>query len=265
MSAQKKKSCPPGKERQMSESFVTAAFLSVSGGLQDAYTYFCRGRVFANAQTGNIVLLNDYLFHGNFPEAVHYLVPLISFMCGVAAAEVLRIRFQSARRLHWRQMILLIEIGLLLFVGFLPGSFRLSANALVSFACAMQVQPFRKVSGYAFASTMCIGNMRSGVDALCAFFHTKNRTALFKALHYFGIILLFGAGAGLGSLLISSLGLRTIFVSAGLLFVSFSLMFIRAEVEEHPEIQVEEAAIRADFKDIRREFSGIGQALKERQ
>lgn len=112
---------------------------------------------------------------------------------------------------------------------------------------------------------MCIGNMRSGVDALCAFFHTKNRTALFKALHYFGIILLFGAGAGLGSLLISSLGLRTIFVSAGLLFVSFSLMFIRAEVEEHPEIQVEEAAIRADFKDIRRELSGIGQALKERQ
>ena len=254
-----------GSRRQMSESFVTAAFLSVSGGLQDAYTYFCRGKVFANAQTGNIVLLNDYLFHGNFPEAVHYLVPLISFMCGVAATEVLRIRFQSARRLHWRQMILLIEIGLLLFVGFLPGSFRLSANALVSFACAMQVQAFRKVSGYAFASTMCIGNMRSGVDALCAFFHTKNRTALFKALHYFGIILLFGAGAGLGSLLISSLGLRTIFVSAGLLFVSFSLMFIRAEVEEHPEIQVEEAAIRADFKDIRREFSGIGQALKERQ
>ena len=149
-----------GSRRQMSESFVTAAFLSVSGGLQDAYTYFCRGKVFANAQTGNIVLLNDYLFHGNFPEAVHYLVPLISFMCGVAAAEVLRIRFQSARRLHWRQMILLIEIGLLLFVGFLPGSFRLSANALVSFACAMQVQAFRKVSSYAFASTMCIGNMR---------------------------------------------------------------------------------------------------------
>ena len=111
-----------GSRRQMSESFVTAAFLSVSGGLQDAYTYFCRGRVYANAQTGNIVLLNDYLFHGNFPEAVHYLVPLISFMCGVAAAEVLRIRFQSARRLHWRQMILLIEIGLLFFVGFLPES-----------------------------------------------------------------------------------------------------------------------------------------------
>ena len=33
--------------KQMSESFLTAAFLSVSGGLQDAYTYIFRGKVFA--------------------------------------------------------------------------------------------------------------------------------------------------------------------------------------------------------------------------
>ena len=42
-------------KKQMSESFLTAAFLSVSGGLQDMYTYISRGHVFANAQTGNIV------------------------------------------------------------------------------------------------------------------------------------------------------------------------------------------------------------------
>ena len=45
------------KHGQMSEAFLTAALLSVSGGLQDAYTYIARGQVFANAQTGNIVLL----------------------------------------------------------------------------------------------------------------------------------------------------------------------------------------------------------------
>ena len=31
----------------MSESFLTAVFLSLSGGLQDAYTYLFRGKVFA--------------------------------------------------------------------------------------------------------------------------------------------------------------------------------------------------------------------------
>ena len=43
---------------QMSEAMITVLFLSLSGGLQDAYSYLSRGHVFANAQTGNIVLLS---------------------------------------------------------------------------------------------------------------------------------------------------------------------------------------------------------------
>ena len=42
---------------QMSESFVVGILLCLCGGFQDAYTYVCRDKVFANAQTGNIVLL----------------------------------------------------------------------------------------------------------------------------------------------------------------------------------------------------------------
>ena len=55
---------------QMSESLMTAAFIILSGGLQDAYTYLCRGKVFANAQTGNIVLLSVNLIDGKFGKAV---------------------------------------------------------------------------------------------------------------------------------------------------------------------------------------------------
>ena len=49
-------------------------------------------------------------------------------------------------------------------MGFLPQEANTFANAVVSFVCAMQVQTFRKVRGHAYASTMCIGNMRSGTD-----------------------------------------------------------------------------------------------------
>ena len=45
--------------RQMSDSFRTALFIVLSGGFQDAYTYRCRDAVFANAQTGNIVLMRN--------------------------------------------------------------------------------------------------------------------------------------------------------------------------------------------------------------
>ena len=155
--------------RQMSESLVTAAFLSVSGGLQDAYTYISRGKVFANAQTGNIVLLSQHICDGDFRSVMHYLVPLVFFALGVAAAELIRQKYQLARRIHWRQLVLIIEILLLFLVGFLPEAWNLIANAMVSFACAMQVQAFRKVNSYAFASTMCIGNIRSGMESLCAY------------------------------------------------------------------------------------------------
>ena len=37
---------------------------------------------------------------------------------------------------------------------------------------------------------MCIGNMRSGTEALCAYFHTRDKEILRKALTYFGVVLL---------------------------------------------------------------------------
>ena len=90
---------------QMSEAFCTAMFLSLSGGLQDVYTYLYRGKVFANAQTGNIVLCGVKLVEGDWGAVLHYLVPLCFFALGVFAAELLRQKFRQMQRLHWRQLV----------------------------------------------------------------------------------------------------------------------------------------------------------------
>lgn len=212
----------------MSESFVTAAFLSLSGGLQDAYTYIARGKVYANAQTGNIVLLSKNLFEGRLDGTIRYLIPLFFFALGVAAAEWIRHRHQDSQGLHWRQRVLLTEVFLLFLVGFFPDTFNLIANALVSFSCAMQVQTFRKVNSYQYASTMCIGNLRSGVEALSHYHMTHDQKLFYRSLHYFGVILVFALGAGLGSLLVPRWGMRTIWLSCLLLLISFILMFFPA-------------------------------------
>ena len=125
---------------QMSESLLTAAFIILSGGLQDAYTYLCRGKVFANAQTGNIVLFSAYLFDGDWAHSRRYLVPVLSFMLGIFVAECIHRHYKYMEKVHWRQLILLAEIVLLFLVGFLPQEGNTAANALVSFVCAMQVQ-----------------------------------------------------------------------------------------------------------------------------
>ena len=68
---------------QMSEAFSTMVFLTLSGGLQDAYTYCVRGQVFANAQTGNIVLMSQRAFAGDLAGVLRYLIPLLAFALGV--------------------------------------------------------------------------------------------------------------------------------------------------------------------------------------
>ena len=211
---------------QKSESFTLSSLLSFSGGLQDAYTYNVRGEVFANAQTGNIVLMSQSLMSGDWKVALQYLIPLISFITGIFLANIIEGRFKTYQKIHWRQIVLLIQIVVLIAVGFIPTSLNMLANALVSFSCAMQVQSFRTVHGYGYASTMCIGNMRNAATSLSQYFRTKNNKFFYKSLHYFGIILIFAIGAGCGGLLSGLIGMETIWFSAITLII-VALMMIR--------------------------------------
>lgn len=214
----------PSRAVQMSDARRTLAFLTLSGGFQDAYTYMGRGKVFANAQTGNIVLFGVNLCEGQWAAALRYLVPVLAFAAGVYAAALVRGRANPGGRLHWRQVVLGVEIVLLALVGFLPPALDLPANILVSFACAMQVQAFRKLRGTAYASTMCIGNLRSAMQALYEWRHGEADAGL-RAAQYFAMLVLFAAGAALGGLMTLAFGDRVIWGSCALLVVSFALMF----------------------------------------
>ncbi len=210
----------------MSDRLRTALFIILSGGFQDAYTYISRGGVFANAQTGNIVLMSSAIFDGDTGRIFKYLIPVVSFIFGIATAEVIHMHLKHYEKIHWRQIILFSEIILLFVVGFLPHSVDFIANALVSYVCALQVQTFHKVRGHAYASTMCIGNMRSGTEALCVYYHTHNKEALKKALTYFFVIFIFAVGAGIGSFVTKLIGDRSIWICCVLLTISFCMMFI---------------------------------------
>ena len=211
---------------QMSEAMPTGIFLTLSGGFQDAYTYYTRGKVFANAQTGNIILLGHNAMNGDFTDAFRYLAPVLAFAGGIYISEVIRGIYREYGKLHWRQIVVALEILLLFVVGFLPQSMNMAANILVSFVCAMQVEAFRKMKGSAYASTMCIGNLRSATEMLYRYRHTKE-----KGCRYYGVILVFGIGAALGSLMTSLFKERTIWISCGFLFVCFCIMFMKEDIE----------------------------------
>ncbi len=214
------------EKTQTSESFRLSALLSFSGGLQDAYTYNVRDGIFANAQTGNVVLMSQSFMQGAWEKGLSYMLPLLFFAAGIFLTERIENRFKLGSRIHWRQIVLFIEIIMLIVVGFLPDRLNMLANILVSFSCAMQVQTFRKVHGYGYASTMCIGNLRSATESLSQYIRTKERRLLFKSLHFFGIILIFAIGAGIGGILSIKLGIGTIWISPAILLV-VALMMVK--------------------------------------
>ena len=211
---------------QTSESFILSALLSFSGGLQDAYTYNVRGKVFANAQTGNVVLMSQNFMLGNFGKGLHYMLPLISYALGIFIAENIENKYKDHKGMHWRQIILIIELTVLTIVGVLPSEMDMFANMIVSFSCAMQVQTFRTFNGYGYASTMCIGNLRNGTASFSQYLRSKDKDALYKSINFLGIILFFSVGAGFGGVISSMLGFRTIWISAVILF-ALALMMIK--------------------------------------
>jgi hypothetical protein len=76
--------------RSLSGMFAIASIFAIVGGFLDAYSYLARGGVFANAQTGNVVLFGVRAAAGNWTSACKTLPSILAYMCGVAVARLLR-------------------------------------------------------------------------------------------------------------------------------------------------------------------------------
>ena len=215
------------QERQMSQSMPLAILLTLAGGFQDAYSYNSRGHVFANAQTGNIVLFAQNLMSAQFSQALHYLLPVLAFILGVYISEKIHQKYKYSHLFHWRQLVLVSEIFLLILAGFLKTD--MIANILLSFACAMQVQSFRKFKGISFATTMCIGNMRSATEMLCHYHLNKDKELKRKSLYYYLLFLTFAFGAGIGALCSWQWGNYAIWIAAFFMLIGVILMFVQEE------------------------------------
>lgn len=194
-----------GHERE--ERLLAACLLSAAGGFTDVYSYLFRGGVFANAVTGNLVLLGLRLAGGDVRGAAHGACAVLAYGAGVLFADEVHARCAHVRRVGWHQVVLWIEAALLTAVAYLPsGPLDFAVAAVISFVCALQVQTFRRVHGLPFASTMCTGNLRSGADAVFLWLTRADPKGLSKARHYALVIVCFVTGVVLGALLLKGLG-----------------------------------------------------------
>lgn len=212
---------------QTSEHRLTADVLAAVGGFLDVYTFLARGCVFANAQTGNIVLLAASLTGGDPARVLSYLAPVTAFVIGIIICETIRSRVKESRdiKTHWRQIVLAVEVIGLTVAAFMPaGKGNFAANMLISFVCAMQMEAFRKVQGVAYVSTMCTGNLRSATAHLYSWKKNRDEKSLEKSLRYFKVILWFAIGAAAGALITPFIGEKAVLLAAAILMMIIILM-----------------------------------------
>ena len=105
--------------KQESESIELAVLLALAGGLMDCYSYLVRDHVFANAQTGNMLLFGVNLASGDWAQCIHYAVPVVCFALGIALCHGIKLLARE-EHLHWRQLALAIEVLVLVGVSFVP-------------------------------------------------------------------------------------------------------------------------------------------------
>lgn len=213
-------------KHQLSETLLVGGLLAFAGGFLDAYTYILRGGVFANAQTGNLVILGIRLAEGKLYEALLSAVPIVAFVLGVFITRWLFLK--KGREWISRMGIVAAEAALLFAAGFLPAEFPDGAvTVTVSFVCALQVSAFRSLYGLPYATTMCTGNLRSAVEKLAERVLEGKKKSGTDFILYMSVIFIFCAGAAGGVWMIHHFGRYSLWFCCGIYLLT--LLLIRKE------------------------------------
>ena len=184
-----------------SQRLRVAYLLSVVGGFLDAYTFFERGGVFANAQTGNIVRLGIALANGTRDRYLFFLIPVCTFGLGIAVSLVIEGLLERRGIRLVRRCVLGVEIAVLAIVAFLPlaDEWNMLANCLVTFVSALQFETFRTFHGKAINTMMSTGNLKKFVENLYSGIADHDRAKLRSAGIFITVLIAFTLGAFLGT------------------------------------------------------------------
>jgi uncharacterized membrane protein YoaK (UPF0700 family) len=176
---------------------------------------------------------------GEWRQAVLHAVPVLAFMVGVVVAEIIK---KPSMRLFIKdseRAVLILETVVLFIVGFIPyTSPSIIVTVVVSFVSSVQISSFRKLVGSTYSTTMVTGNLRSATQEAYIAFAKKDNESARRTIRYSTINLSFLAGAILGGLLTSFIGVKAVWIPVIVLMCSIILFNSeRKDMNANIEIQ----------------------------
>lgn len=209
-----------------SRSLRVATLLTVANGFIDAYTFLAHGGVFANAQTGNVVLFGVGLARPDVAKPLAHLWPILAFVAGLAAARALNSPSAEAALRYPLRFSLVVQIVVLAIIATLPATVpQWLITTSIAFVSALQLSLFRTVRSATFVTIAMTGNLRRTTEALHDAVHGDASERRLAAL-YVALVCGFTGGAVVGALITSHLGTTAVWIPAAIIAVALSQYYL---------------------------------------
>jgi uncharacterized membrane protein YoaK (UPF0700 family) len=219
--------------RTRPERLTFGIILAAVGGYLDAYTFVGHGGVFANAQTGNVVLFAVFASDGHWHDAWLRVPAVAAFAVGIIVAEEMGRPALRAKLRRPTRVVLAIEIGLLAILAALGSATAdLVYTVTISFVAALQFATFRVLADTPYTSVLATGNLRSMIASAIQWRTEGDRPAGRRALRLGSTVAAFVLGAAGGAAYTRHSGAVAIWVaSAALAVVLVGLIVETRQVE----------------------------------
>jgi uncharacterized membrane protein YoaK (UPF0700 family) len=222
-------------EAKTSATLRFAVLLTLTNGFLDAYTYIVRGGVFANVQTGNVILFAIDMRHRHFGSSLAHLWPILAFLAGaLLSAHIKSGRLEKlvSHPLRWTMAFQAVAFTI---VGFVPTSVPNSFVTIpISFLAAMQFTLFRNIGDLTYVAVATTGNLMRFVESGYSLFVDKNESARLGFKVYGTLICAFAGGAVAGAFSSEQWGHQAVWLPAAFLAVTLLLFIIDEREGEVP-------------------------------
>ena len=204
-----------------------ALLLTITNGFMDAHTFYVRGGVFANVQTGNVIFFAIDVSERKVAAAMAHVWPILAFMVGISLAS--HIKSGRADRIvpHPLRWTMTVQAVALVAIGFVPITVAHSfVTVPIAFLAALQMGLFRTVGDLAYLPVATTGNLMRFVESGYDGFVEKHAESRRAAGVYGALILAFAGGALIGSFASRAWGAHAIWLAAAILAVTLVLFVV---------------------------------------
>lgn len=178
--------------------FSSLVLIFIVGAL-DSYCYMLHDGMFASMQTGNMIKVAIKLAYRDYANIGSYFLTMLAFALGILSAYFLS-KLKRSEVISVCISLACYIIGILIPLGEL----NFLANLIMAFGVGIQLQAIRSISGFAVATTMCTGNLRSMTECIGSLIKTRDKKYALGIFIYATLIISFVIGVFVGAVVINA-------------------------------------------------------------